>query len=168
MNKKVKLAIVGVGNCASSLIQGLFYYKEKGEGSVNGLMHPDIGGYRPWDIEVVAAFDVDARKVGKDVAQAIFSPPNCTTVFYPQVPELGVEVMMGPVLDGVASHMAEYSPEESFVVADTEPVDVEEVLRETGAEVVVNYLPVGSEEAARFYAEAALKAGCAFVNCIPV
>ncbi|RLD99449.1 MAG: inositol-3-phosphate synthase, partial [Aquificota bacterium] len=168
VNKKVKLAIVGVGNCASSLIQGLFYYKEKGEGSVNGLMHPDIGGYRPWDIEVVAAFDVDARKVGKDVAQAIFSPPNCTTVFYPQVPELGVEVMMGPVLDGVASHMAEYSPEESFVVADTEPVDVEEVLRETGAEVVVNYLPVGSEEAARFYAEAALKAGCAFVNCIPV
>jgi len=168
VNKKVKLAIVGVGNCASSLIQGLFYYKEKGEGSVNGLMHPDIGGYRPWDIEVVAAFDVDARKVGKDVAQAIFSPPNCTTVFYPQVPELGVEVMMGPVLDSVASHMAEYSPEESFVVADTEPVDVEEVLRETGAEVVVNYLPVGSEEAARFYAKAALKAGCAFVNCIPV
>ncbi len=167
-NKKVKLAIVGVGNCASSFIQGLFFYKEKGEGSVNGLMHPDVGGYRPWDIEVVAAFDVDARKVGKDVAQAIFSPPNCTTVFYPQVPELGVKVMMGPVLDGVAEHMKEYDPQESFVVADKEPVDVGKVLQESGAEVVVNYLPVGSEEAVRFYAQAALDAGCAFVNCMPV
>ena len=168
VSKKVRLAIVGVGNCASSLIQGLFYYKEKGEGSVNGLMHPDVGGYRPWDIEVVAAFDVDARKVGKDVAQAIFSPPNCTTVFYPQVPPLGVEVLMGPVMDGVAAHMSEYGPDESFVVADREPVDVERALRDAGADVVVNYLPVGSEEAVRFYARAALGAGCAFVNCMPV
>ena len=166
--KKVRLAIVGVGNCASSLIQGLFYYKDREGGSVNGLMHPDVGGYRPWDIQVVAAFDVDARKVGKDVAEAIFSPPNCTTVFYPHVPKLGVEVVMGPVLDGVADHMKEYDPSETFVVADREPVDVEKVLKDSGAEVVVNYLPVGSEEAVRFYAQAALNAGCAFVNCMPV
>lgn len=167
-DKKVKLAIVGVGNCACSLIQGFYYYKAMDGKGINGLMHPDIGGYRPWDIEVVAAFDVDERKVGKDVAEAIFAPPNCTTVFYPEVPKLGVEVLMGPVLDGVAGHMAEYPPDKRFVVADKEPVDVKRALEESGAEVVVNYLPVGSEEAVRFYAQAALEAGCALVNCMPV
>jgi len=167
-DKKVRLAIVGLGNCACSLIQGFYYYKAMNGEGINGLMHPDIGGYRPWDIEVVAAFDVDERKVGKDVAEAIFAPPNCTKVFYPQVPKLGVDVLMGPVLDGVAAHMEEYPPDKRFVVAKKEPVDVRRVLEESGAEVVVNYLPVGSEKAVRFYAQAALEAGCAFVNCMPV
>jgi myo-inositol-1-phosphate synthase len=167
-DKKVKLAVVGVGNCASSLIQGFFYYKEKYESTVNGLMHLDVGGYRPWDIEVVAAFDIDVRKVGKDVSAAIFAPPNCTKVFYPQVPSMGVKVMMGHVLDGVATHMQEYDPQESFLVADEEPVDIARALKDSGAEVMINYLPVGSEKAARFYAQQALEAGCAFVNCMPV
>ena len=167
-DRKVRLAVVGLGNCACSLVQGFYYYKAMSGEDINGLMHPDIGGYRPWDIEVVVAFDVDERKVGRDVGEAIFAPPNCTTVFYPQVPKLGVEVLMGPVLDGVAAHMEEYPPDKRFVVADKEPVDVKRVLKESGAEVVVNYLPVGSEEAVRFYAQAALEAGCAFVNCMPV
>ncbi len=167
-NRKVRLAIVGVGNCASSLIQGLYYYKARQDEPVNGLMHQDIGGYKPWDIEVVAAFDVDERKVGKDLSEAIFAPPNCTKVFFSDVPKLGVEVCMGPVMDGVASHMEEYPPQKRFLVADREPVDVKRVLQDSGAEVVVNYLPVGSEEGVRFYAQAALEAGCAFVNCMPV
>ncbi len=168
MGKKVRLAIVGVGNCASSLIQGIFYYRYCDQEKVSGIMHYDIGGYKPWDIEIVAAFDVDERKVGKDVSEAIFSKPNCTTVFCSDIPKMGVEVLMGPVLDGVAGHMYEYPEDRAFRVARKDPVDVVEVLRESKAEVVVNYLPVGSEEATRFYAECALKAGCAFVNCIPV
>lgn len=166
--KSVKLAIVGVGNCACSLIQGFYYYKDGKEEELNGLMHFDIGGYKLWDIEVVAAFDVDARKVGKDVSEAIFSQPNCTKVFCPDVPKMGVEVQMGPVLDGVSEHMGNYSLDEAFVVAERYPVDVVQVLKDSGAEVVVNYLPVGSEDAVKFYAEAALRAGCAFVNCMPV
>ncbi|RUM43831.1 MAG: inositol-3-phosphate synthase [Desulfurobacterium sp.] len=168
MSEKVKVAIVGVGNCASSLVQGIYYYRNKSEEEISGLMHYDIGGYKPWDIEVVAAFDIDARKVGKDVSKAIFEKPNCTTVFCPDVPEMGVEVQMGPVMDGFAEHMKDYPEDQRFVPADKEPVDVVKVLKESGAEVVVNYLPVGSEEATRFYAQCALEAGCAFVNCIPV
>jgi myo-inositol-1-phosphate synthase len=168
MSEKVKVAIVGVGNCASSLIQGIYYYRNKSEEEISGLMHYDIGGYKPWDIEVVAAFDIDARKVGKDVSKAIFEKPNCTAVFCPNVPEIGVEVQMGPVMDGFAEHMKDYPEDQRFVPADKEPVDVVKVLKESGAEVVVNYLPVGSEEATRFYAQCALEAGCAFVNCIPV
>jgi len=168
MSKKVKLAIVGVGNCASSLVQGIYYYQGKSEEEMSGLMHFDVGGYKPWDIEVVAAFDIDARKVGKDVSKAIFEKPNCTTVFCPDVPEMGVEVQMGPIMDGFAEHMLDYPEDQRFVPADKEPVDVVKVLKESGAEVVVNYLPVGSEEATRFYAQCALEAGCAFVNCIPV
>jgi myo-inositol-1-phosphate synthase len=168
MSEKVKVAIVGVGNCASSLIQGIYYYRNKSEEEISGLMHYDIGGYKPWDIEVVAAFDIDARKVGKDVSKAIFEKPNCTAVFCPNVPEIGVEVQMGPVMDGFAEHMKDYPEDQRFVPADKEPVDVVKVLKESGAEVVENYLPVGSEEATRFYAQCALEAGCAFVNCIPV
>ena len=168
MSKKVKLAIVGVGNCASSLIQGIYYYRNKSEEEISGLMHYDIGGYKPWDIEVVAAFDIDVRKVGKDLSKAIFEKPNCTTVFCPDIPEMGVEVQMGPIMDGFAEHMEDYPEDQRFVPADKEPVDVVKVLKESGAEVVVNYLPVGSEEATRFYAQCALEAGCAFVNCIPV
>ncbi len=168
MSRKIKLAVVGVGNCASSLIQGIYYYQNKGEEEISGLMHYDVGGYKPWDIEVVAAFDIDVRKVGKDVSRAIFEKPNCTTVFCPDVPEMGVEVQMGPVMDGFAEHMLDYPEDQRFVPADKEPVDVVKVLKESGAEVVVNYLPVGSEEATRYYAQCVLEAGCAFVNCIPV
>jgi len=170
MSKPIKIAIVGVGNCASSLIQGLFYYKNvKDERElVPGLMHNILGGYKIADIKVVAAFDVDARKVGKDVAEAIFAPPNCTKVFYKNVPRLGVKVKMGPVLDGVAPHMKEYPEDKTFVVAKQKPVDVVKELKKSGAEILINYLPVGSQKATEFYANCALKAGCAFINCMPV
>ncbi|NPB09857.1 MAG: inositol-3-phosphate synthase [Thermodesulfobacteria bacterium] len=168
--KKVRVAIAGVGNCASALIQGIYYYREKGLDVTQGVMFPDIGGYKPWDLEVVAAWDIDARKVGKDVSQAIFAPPNCTTIFHRDVPELGVKVRKGKVLDGCAPHMAHYPEDKTFVVSDAkedELEDVVSVLKDTQADVLINYVPVGSEEAARFYAEACLKAGVAFVNAMP-
>ena len=165
---KIKIAIVGIGNCASSLIQGIHYYDGKNPEDAIGLMHWDIGGYAPSDIEVVAAFDVDKRKVGKTIDEAIFAKPNCTTVFQKDIPKYDVKVSMGHVLDGVADHMSKYDDEYTFVVSDAEPVDVVEVLKESGAEILVNYLPVGSEEAARYYAQCALDAGIAYVNCMPV
>ncbi len=166
--KKIKLAIAGLGNCASSLIQGIEYYKNSDDENCIGLMHRSVGGYRPGDIEVVAAFDIDERKVGKDVSDAIFAPPNCTKVFYSDVPYMGVEVKKGPVLDGVAPHMSSYDDNKTFVVSDMEPCDVVKELEECGAEVLINYMPVGSEEASRFYAQAALDAGIGYVNCMPV
>jgi myo-inositol-1-phosphate synthase len=168
---KIKIAIVGVGNCASSLIQGVQYYADQGHEASTGLMNWDLGGYLPSDLEVVAAFDVDVRKVGKDISEAIFEDPNCTTAFCPNVPKAGVRVSMGCVLDGVADHMGDYAPERSFLPSDEiEPTqhEIVETLRDTGAEILINYLPVGSEEAARFYAECALEAGLGLVNCIPV
>jgi myo-inositol-1-phosphate synthase len=135
------------------------------------LSHWDLAGYLPGDIEVVAAFDIDVRKVGKDIAEAIFEAPNCTTVFCPQVPKTGVLVSMGQLADGVAPHMASYDDDETFVPSDAKQSSAQEVVKilsQTGADVLVNYLPVGSEEAARFYAECALEAGVALVNCIPV
>jgi len=168
---RIRIAIVGVGNCASSLVQGIEYYARRTEAEATGLMHWEIGGFRPGDLEVVAAFDVDARKVGRDVTEAIFAAPNCTKRFQAEVPKSGVPVRMGCVLDGVSPHMAEYGEGRSFVLADALEADRAElvrVLREAGAEVLLNYLPVGSERAARFYAECALEAGCALVNCIPV
>ncbi|MDG2332662.1 MAG: inositol-3-phosphate synthase [Myxococcota bacterium] len=168
---KIKIAIAGVGNCASSLVQGIQYYAERGPEEAIGLMNWDLGGYLPSDLEVVAAFDVDVRKVGKDISEAIFESPNCTTAFCPNVPKSGVHVSMGCVLDGVAEHMADYSDERTFLPSDgEEPTQhqIVEQLRESGAHVLINYLPVGSEEAARFYAECALEAGVALVNCIPV
>ena len=165
---KIKIAIVGLGNCASSLIQGIHYYDGKKPEDAIGLMHWDIGGYTPSDIEVVAAFDVDARKVGKTIDEAIFAKPNCTTIFQKEIPKYDVKVSMGHVLDGVADHMSNYDDEYTFVVSDAEPVDVVSVLKESGAEILVNYLPVGSEEAARYYAQCALDAGVAYVNCMPV
>ncbi|AET65399.1 inositol-3-phosphate synthase [Methanothrix harundinacea] len=165
---KIKLAIAGLGNCASSLIQGIEYYKNSDDDNWIGLMHRSVGGYRPGDIEVVAAFDIDERKVGKDVSEAIFAPPNCTKTFYSNVPFMGVEVKKGPVLDGVAPHMASYDDSKTFVVSDREPCDVVRELDESGAEVLINYMPVGSEEASRFYAQAALDAGVGYVNCMPV
>ena len=168
---KIKVAIVGIGNCASSLIQGIHYYRDRRPEEAIGLMHWEIGGYRPGDIEVVAAFDIDKRKVGKDVSEAIFAKPNCTTVFCGDIPPSGVKVRMGKILDGFSDHMRDYPEDHTFVLAD-EPEPTEEevvkVLKESGAEVLMNYLPVGSEEATRFYAACALEAGVAFVNNIPV
>jgi len=168
---KIRIAIVGIGNCASSLIQGLTYYKGKQSREVVGLMHWEIGGFKPYDIEVVAAFDVDKRKVGKDVAEAIFEKPNCTTLFCRDLPSTGTKVRMGRIMDGFADHMKDYEDSRTFVLAhQQEPAEMEvvEVLRESGAEILLNYLPVGSEEATRFYAECALQAGVAFINNIPV
>lgn len=165
---RIRIAVVGIGNCASSLIQGVHYYRERGAENAIGLMHSNIGGYKPGDIEVVAAIDIDRRKVGRDISEAIYAPPNCTKVFYSDIPTSGVKVTMGHVLDGVAEHMKEYSEEESFIVADEEEADVVRCLRDSGAEIAVNYLPVGSEKATRFYAECCLEAGVALVNCIPV
>ena len=167
----IRIAIVGVGNCASSLLQGIEYYRERSGEEAAGLMHRDICGYRPSDIEVAAAFDIDARKVGKDVAEAIFSPPNCTTAFCPRMPATGVTVRMGRVLDGFPGHMRDYREENRFVLADDEEASREDVVRaleDSGAEILLNYLPVGSEEAARFYAGCALEAGVGLVNNMPV
>jgi len=164
--KKIRIAIAGIGNCASSLIQGIEYYKDRKE--VIGLMHSEINGYRSSDIKVVAAFDIDRRKVGQDLSKAIFAKPNNTIVFYPNVPHYGVTVKMGNVLDGWAEHMKEYSEEEAFRVAENDPCEVVEELKKSEAEILVNYLPVGSEEGSKFYAQAALDAGVAFVNCMPV
>ncbi len=167
----IKIAIIGIGNCASSLIQGFSYYRDKEAKEVVGLMHWDIGGFKPYDIEVVAAFDIDKRKVGKDVAEAIFEKPNCTAQFCNDVPRTGTEVRMGRILDGFADHMRDYEQSRTFVLANRqEPTEKEVVgvLRESGAEMLLNYLPVGSEEATRFYAECALQAGIGFINNIPV
>ena len=167
----IRIAIVGVGNCASSLLQGIEYYRGKSEKDAAGLMHWEIGGYRPSDIEVAAAFDIDARKVGKDLSEAIFSPPNCTTTFCPGMPRTGVSVRMGRVLDGFPGHMQGYKEEHRFILADEEEASREEIVREledSGAEMLLNYLPVGSEEAARFYAGCALEAGVGLINNMPV
>ncbi|MDP1028366.1 inositol-3-phosphate synthase [Sphingomonas sp. KR1UV-12] len=166
----IRIAIVGIGNCASSLVQGLEYYGE-GSNDAVGLMHWEVGGYRPADIKVVAAWDVDARKVGKDVAEAIFAKPNCTAVFAANIPSTGTIVKMGAVMDGVADHMADYKDERTFVVANDIQPDKAQVVAElkaSGADVLMNYLPVGSQQATEFYAECALEAGVAFVNNIPV
>ena len=170
MPESIKIAIAGIGNCASSLIQGIFYYKDidATDELIPGLMHNSVGGYLPADLKPVAAFDVDVRKVGKDISEAIFARPNCTKVFCDGVPSLGVEVKMGPLLDGIASHMADYSEDRAFRISREAPVDVVGELKKSGAEVLVNYMPVGSEEAAKYYARCALEAGVALVNCVPV
>lgn len=168
---KIKIAVVGIGNCASSLIQGIQYYKDKRPQDAIGLMHWDIGGFKPSSIEVVAAFDIDKRKIGKDVNEAIFSKPNCTAVFCPVMPLAGVKVRMGKVLDGFSEHMKDYNENDRFVLSsekEPEREEVVDILKETGAEILLNYLPVGSEEATRFYAQCALDAGVAFINNIPV
>ncbi len=168
---KIPIAIVGVGNCASSLVQGISFYGTAPEnGASVGLMHRQIGGYAPGDIEVVAAFDIDRRKVGVDVSEAIFAAPNCTKVFCDQVAKTGTVVKMGCVLDGVASHMASYEPARTFQPLEKESTRerIIATLRESGAQILVNYLPVGSEEATRFYVGCALEAGLALVNNIPV
>ncbi|HLV59648.1 MAG TPA: inositol-3-phosphate synthase [Natronosporangium sp.] len=159
----IRVAIVGVGNCASSLVQGVEYYRDaKPEDRVPGLMHVNFGDYHVSDLEFVAAFDVDAKKVGRDLAEAISSSEN-NTIKFCDVPPTGVTVQRGPTLDGLGHYYREIIDE-----ADGPPVDVAAALRAARADVVVCYLPVGSEEAAKFYAQAAIDAGCAFVNALPV
>ena len=160
---KVRLAIVGVGNCASSLVQGLEYYKDAAPTErVPGLMHVELGGYHVHDVEIVAAFDVDADKVGKDVAEAIYTEPN-NTIRFADVPPTGVIVQKGRTLDGLGTYYREVVTE-----SDRPEADVTQVLRDARADVVVCYLPVGSEQAARYYAQCAIDAKVAFVNCLPV
>jgi myo-inositol-1-phosphate synthase len=159
----VRIAIVGVGNCASSFVQGLEYYKDASpEDRVPGLMHVDLGGYHVSDVEVVAAFDVDAKKVGTDVAEAIFSEPN-NTIRFADVPHTGITVNRGHTLDGLGTYYRDVITE-----SDLPEADVVKVLQETNADVLVCYLPVGSERAAKFYAQCAIDADVGFVNCLPV
>ena len=161
--EKIRVAIAGVGNCASSLIQGVTYYKDAKEGdNVPGLMHVTLGGFHVSDLDFVAAFDVDASKVGQDLSKAIEGGMN-NTVKFADVAEIGVTVQRGPSLDGLNKYYLAAIEE-----SPAEPVDVAQALRDARAEVLVSYLPVGSEEAQRYYAQAALDAGCAFVNAIPV
>lgn len=168
----IRIAIAGVGNCASSLIQGIHYYsRERCRQGVTGLMHRQIGDYLPCDISVVAAFDIDARKVGLDVHRAIFAKPNCTKVFQKDIPPSGVAVRMGQVLDGISEHMTDYAEDRTFIRAAVRESTREEIVRElkqSGAEILLNYMPVGSEQAARFYAQCALDAGVGFINNMPV
>ncbi len=169
--KTIKIAIVGLGNCASALIQGLYFYRQNDNKQANGLMNWDLGGYDPTDIVIVAAFDIDRRKVGLDVGAAIFQPPNCTKVFYPAVPEVGVAVQMGALLDGMAPHMADMDPKFRFDPSQEPDATKETIigeLKRSGSQILVNFLPVGSQQAAEFYISCALEAGVAVVNCIPV
>ncbi len=166
--REIRLALAGVGNCASALLQGVEYYTKRASDAVAGLMHPEIGPYSITSIVPVVAFDVDRRKVGRPLEEAVFAAPNCAQLFHPKVPSYGIRVDMGPPLDGVALHMADYPEERAFRLSDARPVDVARRLRESGAEVLVSYLPVGSDKASRCYAEACLEAGVALVNCMPV
>ena len=162
---EIRVAIAGVGNCASALIQGVEYYRDVREDvTVPGLMHVNFSGYQIRDIKFVAGFDVNRNKIGKDLAEAIFTKPNCCVKFA-EVPPLDVKVLPAPILDGVAEHMKE--PFNVYNEGEIKLVDVVETLKATRADMLVNYLPVGSRNATRFYAQAALDAGCAFVNCIP-
>ncbi|MBU0762253.1 MAG: inositol-3-phosphate synthase, partial [Candidatus Altiarchaeota archaeon] len=163
--RDIKVALIGVGNCASSLVKGVEYYKDvrAEDPLIPGLMHNSLGGYMVKDIKFVTAFDVDKKKVGKDLSKAVFSKPNCTVKFS-DVPEWGVDVKKGPVLDGVSD-----TTRDKFTVdAKQRPVDVAKELERSEADVAMCYLPVGSEEAARFYAKECVKAGVAFINAIPV
>jgi myo-inositol-1-phosphate synthase len=163
--QEIRVAIIGVGNSASALIQGVEYYKDARENAmVPGLMHVNFGGYHIKDVKFVAAFEVNKKKIGKDLAEAIFTEPNCCAKFA-EVPRLGVKVSPAPILDGVAEHM-----KKTFNVygdSESKPVNVVEILKDSRAEILVNYLPVGSRDATRFYAQASLDAGCAFINCMP-
>lgn len=168
---KIRVAIAGIGNCASSLIQGVEYYKNLADDNADqglGLMHFDLGGYKPSDIEIVAAFDIDKRKVGKPLREAVFARPNCTKIFFPNLPDYPVKVEMGEVLDGVASHMKDFPEDRRFIISNRKPANIPQVLKRSGAEILINYMPVGAEKATAFYAEACLKAGVAFINCVPV
>ena len=160
---KINVAIIGVGNCASSLVQGVHFYRGvDSESNVPGLMHANLGGYHISDIEFVAAIDVDANKVGKDLSEAVFTPPNNTFKFA-EVPHLGVKVSRGMTHDSIGKYLADVVHKAPGATSD-----IVKILRDSGTHVVVSYLPVGSEEATKWYVEQILEAGCGFVNCIPV
>ena len=164
MAGKIKVAIAGLGNCASSIVQGLYYYKDAADDEhIPGLMHARFGDYHISDVEIVAAFDINTKKIGKDISEAIYAEPNCVKKFA-DVPYMNIQVLPGPISDGVAEHMKE--PFFCYPNPD-DAVDVAHVLKETGAEILVNFLPVGSEEATKIYAQAALDAHVAFANGIP-
>ena len=166
----IRTAIIGVGNCASSLIQGIHYCRTKGDSAV-GVPFPKLGPYAAGDIEIVAAFDIDGRKVGKDLSEAVFAEPNCTTIFQPSLPRMNVSVGRGPSLDGMTAFLGNQPPHRSFVpstAAELSAADVVAALKAARTEVVINFLPVGSQQATEFYAGCALEAGAAFVNAIPV
>ena len=171
---KIRVAVAGVGNCASSLIQGVNYYRDLPDQAARdgvGLLHPDIQGLTPGDIDLVAAIDIDARKVARPLHEAVFALPNNTKVFYDQFRYDDVIVAMGNVLDGVAEHMLAYAEHERFVVSDrpsASSAQIQKLLRESGAEILMNYLPVGSQQATEFYAECCLATGVSLINCIPV
>jgi len=163
VSKKVRVAIIGVGNCANSLVQGVHFYRDADPNEeVPGLMHVSIGGYHIHDIEFSAAIDIDADKVGKDLSEAIWGGQN-NTIRFADVPHMGITVQRGTTLDGLGKYL-----KEKITEAPGAPVDLAKLLRDTHTDVVINYLPVGSEEAVRFYADEIIKAGCAMVNCIPV
>lgn len=172
---KIKIAIVGIGNCASSLIQGIEYYKGKNEKDAIGLMHWDIGGYLPFDIEVVLAYDIDSRKVGSSLSRAIFAEPNCTKkiwneyLFENQVND--VKVKMGRILDGFSLHLIDYDEKYRIVVSDKLQPEKEDIIRdlkESKCEIIISYLPVGSQMATEFWAHIALDSGCGFINAMPI
>ena len=166
--KPIKVAMIGVGNCASSLVQGVTYYRQNN--SSQGLIHDKIGGYGAGDVEFVLGIDVDARKVGLDIAEAIFAAPNNTKVFQQEIAPTGSKVIMGKISDGVAPHMTTVGDKGFIVANDTEAshADIVKAIKDSGAEVLINFLPVGSQEATEFYMECALEAGVAVVNCMPV
>src|SRR5215208_4467648 len=165
---RIRIVIAGIGNCASSLVQGIAYYaSQNGDGDAAGLMHAELGGYRVEDIEVVAAFDIDRRKVGRPLEEAVFAAPNNTKTIWRNLPRSGVVVQMGNALDGVAGHMADFPPAERFDPAQNAPVDVAKALRETRADMLLNYMPVGAQQATEYYARACLDAGAGFINCVP-
>jgi len=167
----IRIAVVGVGNCASSLIQGIEFYREASQKNPKseplGLMHLNIGGYKPWDIEVGAAFDIDRRKVGRPLKDALFAKPNCTKIIHPNLNDSAVTVSMGEVLDGVSEHMKDYPEDRVFLVANEKPCNVEKTLRDSGVDILLNYLPVGSDQATAFYAQACLNTGVSLINCMP-
>lgn len=168
---EIKIGIIGVGNCASFLIQGIEYYRKEKDENVIGLMHQEINGYTPYDIEAVCAFDIDKRKVGEDLSKAIFSKPNCCEVITEDIPFQDVKVKMGKILDGFPKHMGSYDNKFSFVLSDKKEATKEDIVQElnrSGCEILLNYLPVGAEKAVRFYAECALEAEVGFINCMPV
>lgn len=160
---KINIAIVGAGNCASSLVQGLFYYANaKEQDFVPGLMHPVLGGYRISDIQIVAAFDIDQNKVGKDLSEALFTSPN-NTIKFCDIPHLGVKVHRGMTYDGLGKYLSQV-----ITKAPGSTAPMARILKETQTQIVINYLPVGSEHATKWYVEQVLDAGCGFINCIPV
>jgi len=171
MGRKIRIAIVGVGNCASSLLQGIEYYRHcasQADEQATGLIHSTIGPYLSTDIEPVCAFDIDQRKVGGSLAEAVFAKPNNTKRISPTLPWTNVPVLMGPVLDGVSSHMDAYPEDRRFLVANQAPIDVAKTLKAYHADILLNYLPVGSQLAAEHYAQACLAEGVSLINCMPV